>query len=130
MLGDVDLLDVADRPVATYSGGQRLRVSLAGALIARPKLLLLDEPTVGLDPRLRHRLWSKFRAWAAEGIAVVVTTHVMDEAAKTDRLVLLTDGCIAAEGSPSDLLARTEAPDLEAAVLCLTAGATDEGGDR
>ena len=116
----VDLAEVADRPVMTFSGGQRQRVALATALLPSPRLLLLDEPTVGLDPRLRHRLWSQFRTWAAAGTTLLVSTHVMDEAARTDRLAFLADGAIVAEGAPAELLARTSTADLEEALLLLT----------
>jgi ABC-2 type transport system ATP-binding protein len=116
----VDLADAADRTVATYSGGQRQRVALATALLPAPRLLLLDEPTVGLDPRLRRRLWSQFREWAASGTTLLVSTHVMDEAAHTDRLVFLMEGQVVTEGTPADILARSGAEDLEDAVLRLT----------
>ena len=120
VLALVDLANAADRPVATFSGGQRQRVSLAAALLPAPPLLLLDEPTVGLDPRLRHRLWARFREWAAAGTTLLVSTHVMDEAAHADRLAFLVDGALVAEGTPADLLVRTGAANLEGAVLRLT----------
>ena len=123
----VDLAEAADRTVATYSGGQRQRVALATALLPSPRLLILDEPTVGLDPRLRHRLWSQFRAWADAGTTLLVSTHVMDEAARTDRLAFLADGALVAEGPPAELLVRTGAADLETAVLRLTDGTDTEG---
>lgn len=85
----VDLEEAADRAVWSYSGGQRQRVALAAALLPAPRLLLLDEPTVGLDPRLRAHLWSRFREWAAAGATLVVSTHVMDDAAHADQLVFL-----------------------------------------
>ncbi len=128
VLALVDLTDTADRPVATFSGGQRQRVSLAAALLPSPRLLLLDEPTVGLDPRLRHRLWGQFRAWAAAGTTLLISTHVMDEAARTDRLAFLADGALVAAGTPKDLLARTGAVDLEAAILRLTGPIETQGG--
>jgi ABC-2 type transport system ATP-binding protein len=116
----VDLADAAGRPVHTYSGGQKRRVALGAALLAEPVLLVLDEPTVGLDPRLRHRLWAQFAAWASGGTTLLVTTHVMDEAARVDRMAFIVDGRIVAEGAPAELLRRTGAPDLETAVLELT----------
>ena len=130
VLALLDLTEAADRPVATFSGGQRQRVSLAAALLPSPRLLLLDEPTVGLDPRLRHRLWGQFRAWAAAGTTLLISTHVMDEAARTDRLAFLADGALVAEGTPADLLARTGAVDLEAAILHLAGGAGSTDGGR
>ena len=130
VLALVDLVDAADRPVATFSGGQRQRVSLAAALLPAPRLLFLDEPTVGLDPRLRHRLWTRFRQWAAAGTTLLVSTHVMDEAAHTDRLAFLVDGALVAEGTPAELLARTGAGNLEDAVLRLTGGDDAPDGER
>jgi ABC-2 type transport system ATP-binding protein len=116
----VDLTDAADRPVHTYSGGQQRRVALGAALLAEPVLVLLDEPTVGLDPRLRRRLWAQFAEWARGGTTLLVTTHVMDEAARVDRMAFILDGRVVAEGSPAELLQRTGASDLETAVLTLT----------
>jgi ABC-2 type transport system ATP-binding protein len=119
----VELLDMRsaiDRPVLTYSGGQRQRVALGIALLAGPPVLVLDEPTVGLDPRLRHHLWASFNAWAANGTTLLVSTHVMDEAARADRLAFFSDGQVVAQGSPSDLLAQAGTGDLEAALLTLT----------
>jgi ABC-2 type transport system ATP-binding protein len=116
----VDLTAIAGRVVASFSGGERQRVALASALLPSPRLLVLDEPTVGLDPRLRRRLWSQFRAWAAAGTTLLVSTHVMDEAAHTERLAFLLEGRIFAEGTPSELLARTGASNLEDAVFRLS----------
>ena len=116
----LDMHDAIDRPITTYSGGQRRRISLGIALLASPPYLFLDEPTVGLDPRLRHRLWASFAAWAAEGTTLLVSTHVMDEAARADRLAFFADGRIVADGTPHELLTRTGAADLEEALLLLT----------
>lgn len=123
----VDVENAADRPVATFSGGQRQRVALAASLLPAPPLLLLDEPTVGLDPRLRHQLWSQFAAWAAAGTTLLISTHVMDEAARADRLAFLSDGALVAEGTPAELLACAGAQDLEAAVLRLTGPSETQG---
>jgi ABC-2 type transport system ATP-binding protein len=119
-LARVDLADYADRPVRALSGGQVNRVSLACALVSRPPLLLLDEPTVGLDPVLRRDLWALFRAEAHEhGSTLVVSSHVLDEAAHCDRLLLLRDGRLIADDTPAGLLSATDAADLDDAFLNL-----------
>jgi ABC-2 type transport system ATP-binding protein len=105
--------------VGTLSGGELSRVSLATALLGRPELLVLDEPTVGLDPLLRRDLWNTFHRLAEEGRTLLVSTHVMDEAARSDDLVLLREGQLVATGSPDDLRHRTQADDLEDAFLAL-----------
>lgn len=111
--------DVARRIVDDLSGGQRARVSLAVARLGEPPLLVLDEPTVGLDPVLRNELWHQFADLAATGRTLLVSSHVMDEANRCDRLVLLRDGCVLAQGSPADLLGRTRTDTVEAAFLSL-----------
>jgi len=108
-----------DRVVDRLSGGQRARVSLAAALIGRPQLLVLDEPTVGLDPVLRRDLWQMFRELAAEGTTLLVSSHVMDEADNCDELVLLREGTLLATGTPDDLRRRTGADDLGESFLRL-----------
>ncbi|MEO8092553.1 MAG: ABC transporter ATP-binding protein [bacterium] len=123
-IDDVHLADNAGRLVRNLSGGQRARVSLASALLARPELLVLDEPTVGLDPVLRVELWELFASFAAAGTTLLVSSHVMDEAIHCDRLLLMRDGDILASASPSELLERTGARDLEQAFLRLI----QEGG--
>ncbi len=120
LLSLLDIGSIADRPVMTYSGGQRQRVALAAALIPKPDVLLLDEPTVGLDPRLRLHLWETFRRLARDGDTIVATTHVMDEATKCDRIAFLMNGRIVATGTPDELRASAGVDDLEAAVLVLT----------
>lgn len=125
-LDRVDLRAEADRRVHTLSGGEAGRVSLAAALVADPDLLVLDEPTVGLDPVLRRDLWRLFRELAGAGATVVVSSHVMDEAARCDRLVLLRDGRVLADDTLQALLQRTGAEDAEGAFLALVEGA--EGG--
>jgi ABC-2 type transport system ATP-binding protein len=109
----------AGQVVRTLSGGEQSRVSLATALLGRPDVLVLDEPTVGLDPVLRRDLWSTFHRLAGEGATVLVSSHVMDEASRCDELVLMRDGRVVAAESPELLLRRTGAPDLEAAFLAL-----------
>ncbi len=118
-LADVDLIDRADSLVSTLSGGQRTRVSLACALLARADLYLLDEPTVGLDPVLRRDLWVLFRSLCDRGATLLVSSHVMDEAARCDQVVLLRDGGIVSHSTPSELLDRTGASDLESAFLAI-----------
>ncbi len=118
----VDLADQADRVVSTLSGGERSRVSLAVALLGEPDLLVLDEPTVGLDPVLRRDLWDLFRSLAAAGAAVLVSSHVMDEAERCDRLLLMRDGRILADETPGGLLESTGAVSVEQAFLSLVEG--------
>ncbi|NUS41344.1 MAG: ABC transporter ATP-binding protein [Terrabacter sp.] len=118
-LAEVDLVSHADQLVQDLSGGQESRVSLAAALVGRPSLLVLDEPTVGLDPVLRRDLWDLFRRLAQRGHSLIVSSHVMDEATRCDRLVLLRDGEVLADLTPDELLARTGAADADAAFLAL-----------
>ena len=116
-LRTVALEGARDQVVGTLSGGQRSRVSLATALLARPDVLVLDEPTVGLDPLLRAELWATFRGLAAGGTAVLVSSHVMDEAAECDRLVLMRDGALLHQATPDALRRRTGEQDLGRAFL-------------
>ena len=115
----VDLGAQADQVVHTLSGGEHSRVSLATALLGRPEVLVLDEPTVGLDPVLRRDLWRMFHELADEGATLLVSSHVMDEATRCDDLLLLRDGRIVASGAPEELLRRSGAEDLESAFLVL-----------
>ena len=101
-----------DKVVNDLSGGQRARVSLAAALVGSPELLVLDEPTVGLDPLLRRDLWAMFKRLADDGTTLLVSSHVMDEAGNCDELLLLYEGRLLAAGTPDDLLRRTGANDL------------------
>jgi len=115
----VDLTSSSNSRVDRLSGGQRSRVSLAAALVGAPEVLILDEPTVGLDPVLRRDLWAMFHRLADGGTTLLVSSHVMDEATRCDRLLLLRDGRLLADDSPDGLLARTGAPDAERAFLTL-----------
>jgi ABC-2 type transport system ATP-binding protein len=123
VLHTVGLADRADQMVAALSGGQLSRVSLATALLGEPELLLLDEPTVGLDPVLRMQLWDTFHELAHGGTTLVVSSHVMDEADRCDRILVLRDGLLALDDTPTGLRRRTGRDRLEAAFLALvTAG--------
>jgi ABC-2 type transport system ATP-binding protein len=115
----VDLVDHADQVVGRLSGGQLSRTSLAVALLGAPDLLVLDEPTVGLDPVLRRELWSLFHELADSGVAVLVSSHVMDEAERCDRLLLMRQGRIIADDTPRGILAATGTEDMESAFLAL-----------
>jgi ABC-2 type transport system ATP-binding protein len=120
----VGLAGVASRPVRTFSGGQLSRVSLATALLGSPEVLVLDEPTVGLDPVLRRDLWDTFRRLAAGGVTLVVSSHVMDEADRCDRLLLLREGRLLADETPDELRAQTGRQSLDDAFLALVEEAT------
>jgi ABC-2 type transport system ATP-binding protein len=123
VLAVVDLERHARRPVRSLSGGERSRVSLATALLGRPELLVLDEPTVGLDPVLRRDLWNMFHELAAEGAALLVSSHVMDEADRCDALILMRSGRVVAQAEPDELRRRTGESDLGRAFLTLVEGA-------
>jgi ABC-2 type transport system ATP-binding protein len=116
---DVGLTRAADQVVGTLSGGQRSRASLACALLGSPRLLILDEPTVGQDPLLREDLWQRFHTLARSGTTLVVSSHVMDEAARCDRLILIREGAIIADDTPDAVRTATGTDDLDAAFLAL-----------
>jgi len=116
----VDLEDRRSSVVSTLSGGMRTRVSLACALVHRPELLLLDEPTVGVDPQLRVQLWGRFRDMTANGTSIVVSSHVMDEAERCDRLGLIRFGRLLAEGTADELRRQAGCDRLEDAFLRLS----------
>jgi len=115
----VDLGDHADAMVGRLSGGQSSRASLAVALLGSPDVLVLDEPTVGLDPVLRRDLWALFHRLAESGVTVLVSSHVMDEADRCERLLLLREGLLLADDTPAALRERTSSADIEGAFLAL-----------
>ena len=113
----VDLSNRARSRVRELSGGMKQRCSLACALVHQPDVLLLDEPTVGVDPQLRVQFWEHFRRLNAQGVTLVVSSHVMDEAERCDRLGFIRQGVVLAEGSSSELRQRAQTDTLEAAFL-------------
>jgi ABC-2 type transport system ATP-binding protein len=118
-IADVGLADAAGQLVGNLSGGQHSRASLACAMIGTPRLLVLDEPTVGQDPVLRADLWGKFHALADQGTTLLVSSHVMDEAARCDRLMLIREGRLIGDDTPAAIRAEAGTHDLEEAFLRL-----------
>ena len=118
----VGLAEAADQLVSTLSGGQRTRASLACALVGEPEILVLDEPTVGLDPVVRDELWSTFHQLAQAGATLLVSSHVMDEAGRCDQLLLMRDGRLLADAPPDEIRGRSGTDDLEQAFLRLIKG--------
>ena len=116
-LAFVELADRADTITGTLSGGQRRRLSLACALVHRPPVLFLDEPTVGIDPLLRVQFWTHFRALADGGTTIVVSSHVMDEADRCDELLFVRSGKVIARGTGQEIRSRADTVDLEQAFL-------------
>jgi ABC-2 type transport system ATP-binding protein len=126
----LELVDLRERSrslVRTLSGGLRQRTSLACSLAHRPQLLLLDEPTVGVDPQLRATFWSYFRSLADQGVTLIVSSHVMDEAERCDRLGFMRQGKLLAEGSAQDLRNQAGTRTLEEAFLHFTEQGTGGG---
>ncbi|CAL9526904.1 ABC transporter ATP-binding protein [Streptomyces sp. MPA0124] len=131
VITDVDLTTHADSLAGNLSGGQRSRVSLAVALLGAPELLVLDEPTVGLDPVLRRDLWALFHSIAADrGATILVSSHVMDEAERCHRLLLMREGEVLADDTPDALRARTGSETVEEAFLHLVDEAKDKAEGR
>lgn len=125
VITEVDLVPQTGQLVGSLSGGQINRVSLAVALLGQPELLVLDEPTVGLDPVLRHDLWELFARLAERGVSLLVSSHVMDEARRCDRILLLHNGRLLADETPDGLLQQTGTTDADDAFLTLIARARD-----
>jgi ABC-2 type transport system ATP-binding protein len=121
-IADVGLAEAAGHLVGNLSGGQRSRASLACAMIGTPRLLVLDEPTVGQDPVLREDLWAQFHALAANGTTLLVSSHVMDEAGRCDRLLLIREGALIGDDTPAGIRAEAGTQDLDQAFLRLIRG--------
>ena len=130
VIAETGLGSSAKQTVDSLSGGQESRVSLAVAMLGSPQLMVLDEPTVGLDPLLRAELWQVFRALADRGTTILVSSHVMDEALRCDRLVLMRAGRIIADTTPQGLLADTGQADPDAAFLALVERDARDSTDR
>lgn len=113
----VSLTDHLHKMVSDYSGGMKRRLSLAISLLHSPGLLILDEPTVGIDPVLRRSIWESFKRLKEKGTTILVTTHVMDEAGKCDRLGMIRDGQLIAAGTPKELMQQSGAANIEDAFL-------------
>lgn len=126
VIHEVGLTEVAGQLVSTLSGGQRARASLACTLIGRPDVLVLDEPTVGQDPLLRRELWQRFHSLANLGTTLLVSSHVMDEAGRCDRLLLLRDGRLIADDTPDAVRQAGGSNDLDEAFLRLVLASEDE----
>lgn len=122
---DVGLSEQSGQLVSTLSGGQHSRASLACTLVSRPEILVLDEPTVGQDPVLRDELWHRFHLLADDGATLLVSSHVMDEANRCDRLLLMREGEIIADSTPAELKVAAGTDDLDRAFLTLVRSRTE-----
>ena len=122
VIAEVGLEGLENRQVGSLSGGQRNRVSLAIAMLGSPELLILDEPTVGLDPVLRSEIWAIFRRLADKGQTILVSSHVMDEAERCDSLIFMRDGRIIANDTLANILLQTNSTTAENAFLALAKG--------
>jgi ABC-2 type transport system ATP-binding protein len=121
----VDLEQSMKQPVHNYSGGMKQRLSLAITLLSEPKILLLDEPTVGIDPLLRQKIWKELRNLRDEGVTIIITTHVMDEVEKCDRLSMIREGRILINGSPDDIKKKAGTTSMEEAFITFSQKAGD-----
>lgn len=119
ILHAVDMTKKSKELVSNLSGGQKQRVSLATSLIGSPNLMILDEPTVGLDPVLRDQIWKLFRELTSKGVTIIISSHVMDEAERCDDLLLIRDGKLLAHGSPAEICQRTNTRTVEQGFLKL-----------
>lgn len=113
----VNLAEDLNKPVAAYSGGMKRRLSLAMAILHNPKVLILDEPTVGIDPLLRQDIWKELYNMSDHGVTILVTTHVMDEAVKCHQLAMMRRGVLIAQGTPQELQERIGAASIEDAFI-------------
>lgn len=118
----VDLTKNQKQLASSLSGGERARLALATALLGRPEILILDEPTVGLDPVLRRDLWNLFHRLADQGKTLLISSHVMDEADRCDSLILLREGRVLASGTPHDLKAQAHTTEMETVFISLVEG--------
>jgi len=122
----VNLAEDLNKPVAAYSGGMKRRLSLAMAILHNPKVLILDEPTVGIDPLLRQDIWKELYKMSDKGVTILVTTHVMDEAEKCHQLAMMRRGVLIAQGTPSELQERIGAGSLEEAFIHYGGGSHED----
>ena len=113
----VNLADDLSKPVGAYSGGMKRRLSLAMSILHNPKVLILDEPTVGIDPLLRKEIWNEFYKMSENGVTILVTTHVMDEAEKCHQLAMMRMGVLIAQGTPKELQENIGAGSIEEAFI-------------
>lgn len=122
----VNLYKEGDKRVASFSGGMKRRLSLAIALLNKPDILILDEPTVGIDPLLRKDIWAEFKKLASQNTAILVTTHVMDEAIKCDNLAMVRSGKIIATGTPQEIILQSGTNSIEEAFIHFSHGGEDD----
>ncbi len=122
----VNLADDLNKPVGAYSGGMKRRLSLAMAILHNPKVLILDEPTVGIDPLLRQDIWGELYKMSSRGVTILVTTHVMDEALKCHQLAMMRKGILIAQGTPEDLQKNIGAATIEEAFIKYGGGSHED----